>query len=318
MKTSFLRILLSFLFCNIIYTQAVQANGNTAPTFSKHFMLSAPAKAYGGAWIPVKITIPAAHISKLPLSINLSYTGEGSWSLIEPTALVTIPVGQQEVITYLDVENISGSDKPLTIVASDGSNAVEADVLLLSAIKSSGVRPVLTASNDTILGGDPIKLKVRIPEVNKTGEPLQVLFHYSGEGENFINSALPSKITIPEGEQEVTLHFNTKSISGEPKMLKIVAQVNGFSRYKNHINISLVSSQIILPGNLLSFPSLPEIKVEKGKVVPDLVSSIQHVVRSSTSLKGFWVACKLRYGYPVLFSQDYWDETDKTLFFWVP
>ena len=59
--------------------------------------LSADPIAFGGSWIPVKVSIPQSKVSSSPTTVILTYTGSGERFLDNPPQSILIPPNKSKL-----------------------------------------------------------------------------------------------------------------------------------------------------------------------------------------------------------------------------
>jgi len=275
--------------------------------------LSADPIAFGGSWIPVKVSIPQSKVSSSPTTVILTYTGSGERFLDNPPQSILIPPNKSKVEFDIDIEDIPDSDQLVNISAraTDFTNSNSLSVTLVRDIKLKKSSMTLS-STPMVLGGSSVLVTVRIPEINKSNLPITVNLSY-GDGESWLNNP-PASVHIPPNKDEAEFEIDVKEdFAVSDQMLNISAKATGYSQYSNSLQVKLVPAVVKVNDGTLKLPPLPKLKIEAGKVLPYL--NQETTSRSSTKLKGFWMTCKLRihkYGVHESFTLPH------QLYLWIP
>ncbi|TXI16031.1 MAG: T9SS type A sorting domain-containing protein [Pedobacter sp.] len=301
----FSRGIVLFFICSVFFISGLKAQAQLKLSLNA-------TKVIGDTWISGNVAIPAS--SSTSVTVDLSYSGTGASLLNKPPIKVVIPAGELKVDFVIDVINVPSSDRVLNITASAVNYAASSAV---SATLVRNIQPskaiTLSTTSYKMLDDQKISIKVKIPEVNQGFDPIQVMLYYSGDGASFIRDTgywpKHTSVLIQPGRDEVEFQIYINDIVGESdKKLTISAKANGYSQYSNTLDIKLLRTEIKSSTGILSFPDLPQIKVENGKVVAHLSQTTK--ARSSNELKGVWIACKL--------AVDRYIFDGRPFFFWVP
>lgn len=300
-------ILCSIMFCSNLLKAQYPA-----------IALSADPVVFGGSWIAVKISIPESSVSNSPVTVTLVYRG-GDRFLDNPPQSILIPANKREIAFDIDVEDIPDRDQLLNISAQAigfaGSNSLS--VTLVRDIKPASSAMILS-SIPRVLGGGSVLVTVRVPEINKSNMPITVELSY-GDGESWLKNP-PASVLIQPGKDEAEFTINVKDdFASSEEILVISAKAAWYSEYANSLKIKLLPAVIKSPKEgLLTLPPLPELKIQKGKVTPNL--SQETISRSYNALNGFWIACEFKYKEEYIFAirDERWLNVSGIYYFWIP
>lgn len=193
-------------------------------------------------------------------------------------------------------------------------------LLILSSIfysVTAKTQPVLKLTADTELSaGGMVKVTITVPEGNK--KTLLVTIAYGGTGVPDIAEKLHSVIILPN-EHEVEFNVRIGKIIGKKdKKITISAQSAGF-KSSNLLTIQLSREVIESKDGILALPPEPKITIKNEKLYINLNQKTK--ARCSSSLKGFWISCKLKLNcFKILNSgvTNYKDIVTDRIYLWIP